>query len=216
MLLVAVACGETVADDPAEVLNAAGVAMTSVDTVHFRLVIENGDIELIADITAAEIEGDVARPDRVQAELQGEFRGLGVSFEFRSIGHEQWVKNPLPPGAWIPLEGVALGPAILDPQAGVVEVLEAMRGLELVGTEEVDGLVAHHITGSADNADVAPFFAAQPVEGSTSVDLFVEVDGRFVRRVVLHGPTIVGDAPDIVRHLEFSRFNEPVSIEPPA
>ena len=54
-------------------------------------------------------------------------------------------------------------------------------------------------------------------EGETlHMEVWVGRDDYLVRKVRLTGRLVEADTPEIVRVLELSRFDEPVSIEPPA
>ncbi len=209
------ACGEAPPPDPAAILAEASTAANQVSSLHFRLRIEDGGIDLVAGLRATEIEGDVTRPDRLDAKVLAQFRGLPLRLQFRSIGADQWITNPLAPGQWQQLPGAAIAGDLLDPQAGVTTIATAMTDVTLVGTETVDDIEVHHLSGRAPNDQVAAFLDAAPVPGETAVDFWIGIEDSLVRRVELRGPTVEGDAAEVVRALEFSAFDEPVTIEPP-
>ena len=119
------------------------------------------------------------------------------------------------PGRWQQLPGTAIAGDLLDPQAGVTTLATAMTNVTLVGAETVDGTEAHHLTGRVPNDRVATFLGTAPIPGETAVDLWIGIEDSLVRRVELRGPTVEGDAAEVVRALEFSAFDEPVTIEPP-
>lgn len=213
--LAAAACGEA-APPPGEILGAAMAAVAEVQTVHFRLTIENGGIELVPDLVATRLEGDVAQPDRVQAEVWAKSRGITLRLEFRSIGNDQWITNPFAPEQWQRLPGTPIAGGLLDPQAGVTTLAATMEDVVLVGTESIEGVDVHRVSGRAPNASVAGFLGGAPVEGETAIELWIGVGDALVRRAELRGPTVGGDAEDVVRRIEFSRFDRPVSIVAPA
>ena len=214
-VLAAAACGEA-APPPAEIVQAAMAATREVQSLHFRLAIEAGGIELIPGVVATRLEGDVARPNRVQAELWAESRGITLRFEFRSIGDEQWVTNPFAPAQWQRLPGTPIAGGLLDPHVGVTIIASVMTELALVGTESLAGVQAYRITGRAANASVSSFLGGVPVEGETLIDLWIGAEDWLVRRADLHGPTVAGDAEGVVRRIEFSEFNQPVTIVAPS
>ena len=83
------ACGEAPPPDPAAILAEASTAANQVSSLHFRLRIEDGGFDLMAGVRATDIEGDVARPDRLDAKLAANLRGVPARLGFRSIGHDQ-------------------------------------------------------------------------------------------------------------------------------
>jgi hypothetical protein len=208
------ACGEA-APPPEEILEAAVGATQRVQTVHFRMTIENGGIELLPGLVATRLEGDVARPDRVQAQLWAESRGITVRLDFRSIGGDQWVTNPFAPEQWQRLPGMPIAGGLLDPQAGITSLARALQQVSLVGVESIDGVAVHRVRGQAGNPSVAGFIGGSPAEGETAVELWIGVGDSLVRRAEIRGPTVSGDAEGVMRRIELSGFDQPVTIIAP-
>lgn len=209
------ACGEAPPPDPAAILAHASTAANQVSSLHFRLHIEGGGIDLMAGVRATEIEGDVVRPDRLDAKVVAQLRRLTLRLEFRSIGADQWITNPLAPGQWQQLPGAAIAGDLLDPHAGVTTLATAMTDVTLAGAETIDDIEVHHLSGRMPNEKVAAFLGAAPVPGETAVEFWIGIEDSLVRRVELRGPTAEGDSAEVVRALEFSAFDKPVTIEPP-
>ena len=84
-----------------------------------------------------------------------------------------------------------------------------------MGRDSVAGVDAWRLTARAGNDLVAPFFQSEPVPGTTAVEAWIGVDDSLVYRVILTGPTVVGDPDGVRRTIEFSRFGVAVDIVPP-
>jgi hypothetical protein len=97
-------------------------------------------------------------------------------------------------------------------------VLGVMRRVEELGdegTEEVGGVTAVKLSGTVDAADVAPLFAVSPREGTVEATLWIGEEDRLLRRVQVMGAVAAKEPEDALRVVEISRFDEPVTIEPP-
>lgn len=64
-------------------------------------------------------------------------------------------------------------------------------------------------------SDATAVLGGRPVAGDVGVEAVVGEDG-LVRRLLLSGAIVTGEAADTVRRLDFSGFDAPVTIEAPA
>ena len=140
---------------------------------------------------------------------------MSISVNFRAVQGVQYVTNPIAPDQWQALPSPAIAGALLDPQVGVTVILSALVDAKLVDRESVDGIDTWRLTARADNELVAPFFQSDPAPGTTAVEAWIGVEDSLVYRVILTGPTVVGDLDGVQRTIEFSRFGEVVDIVPP-
>ena len=216
LIAVLAACGgDAGRPDAQEVLAAATVAMNQVRAVHFILDLDDAPIEMLPGLEVNRAEGDVVRPDRMQAKLTARVLGMVISVNFRAINDVQYVTNPVAPNQWQALPTPAIAGSLLDPQVGVTAILSGLVDAKVEARESLDGVDTWRLTARADNALVAPFFQSQPVPGTTAVETWIGADDSFVYRVILTGPTILGDPDDVGRTIEFSAFGEVVEIARP-
>ncbi len=216
LVLLLGACGGDSADGDARAIvqDAAG-AMGEITTVHFVLDLEDSTIEMIPGLQVTRVEGDVVRPDRMQARMEALAFGMLLSVDFRAIGTTQYVTNPVAPDQWQTLASPAIAGALLDPRDGVTALLADLTDSRLVGSETLDGRAVWRIAARADNALVADFLQSEPLPGMTGVEVWIGEADSLVYRVVLTGATAVGDADDARRTIEFADFEAPVEIVAP-
>jgi lipoprotein LprG len=216
LLLAFAACGEEEAGgDAAAIVQDAAAAMGEITTVHFVLDLEYSTIEMIPGMQVTRVEGDVVRPDRMQARMEALAFGMLLSVDFRAIGATQYVTNPVAPDQWQTLATPAIAGALLDPRDGVTALLADLTDSRLEGSETLDDRAVWRITARADNALVADFLQSEPLPGTTAVEVWIGEADSLVYRVVLTGATAAGDAEDARRTIEFADFEAPVEIVAP-
>jgi hypothetical protein len=188
--------------------------VTQVDaltTFHFRLEHENGTSPIPLGLELKTAEGDVVVPDRMKAELDAE---AVVQVEVIGVGDKGWITNPFD-RKWQPLpEGTNIRD-VFDPAAGVKAVVGALTSVEVIDEEKVAGVSTYLIEGEVDSGVLE---AAAPVAEpglTVVVKAWVGSEDSLPRRIRLEGPFAPGEPANIVRKLELSRFDEPLTIEPP-
>lgn len=196
-----------------EIVDRSVEATGDVESFHFTL--DLGDAPLAGSgLSISTAEGDVVVPDRVRAAFAGSFAGIGIESELVLVGDEDFLKDPLT-GRWRTLE-IGTSPLdYFDPGSGVLAVMRGIDELELAGTDEVAGVEAYRVTGTAPARDVGTLLAVPPGDGTVPVELWIGRDDSLLRRLRVEGPVAEGEPEDIVRTIELSRFDEPVEIEKP-
>jgi hypothetical protein len=222
-LVLAAACGgggEEVAPTPAtlppadEILPKVVERVGAVKSFHFRLEHENGLSPMPLDLKLKSTEGDIQVPDRMKAKLEAEAGGALLRVEVIGIGEEGWMTNPFS-HEWQRLpEGTTIS-AIFDPAAGIQAVASSLQEVRVAGVEKVGGDNTYLLEGQVDSGVLE---AAAPIAEpglTVNVKVWVGVDDYNIRQVRLEGPFAPGEPENIVRILSLSKFDEPVSIEPP-
>jgi hypothetical protein len=222
-LVLAAACGgggEKAAPTPAtlppadEILPKVVERVGALKSFHFRLEHENGLSPIPFDLKLRTAEGDVQVPDRMEAKLDAEAGGALLRVEVIGIGDKGWMTNPFS-HEWQSLpEGTTIS-AIFDPAAGIQAVASSLQGVSVAGVEKVGGDNTYLLEGQVDSGVLK---AAAPIAEpglTVNVKIWVGVDDYNIRQVRLEGPLAPGEPDNIVRILILSKFDEPVSIEPP-
>jgi hypothetical protein len=222
-LALAAACGgggEKAAPTPAnlppadEILPKVVERIAALKSFHFRLEHENGLSPMPLDLKLKTAEGDVQVPDRMDAKLEAEAAGALLRVEVIGIGEQGWMTNPFS-HQWQPLpEGTTIS-AIFDPAAGIQAVASSLQDVRVTGMEQVGGDNTYLLEGHVDSGVLK---AAAPIAEpglTVNVKIWVGVDDYTIRQVRLEGPFAPGEPENIVRILSLSKFDEPVSIEPP-
>ena len=189
-------------------------AAKALRSFHFRLQHENGTTPAPMGLELVSAEGDAIPPDRLKAELRAKAPGFGsVTLNIIGIGEETWITNPFT-RRWQKLPGATVRD-IADPALIVNAVLQGLSEAKVVKRADIDGTETYQIAGrlSSDALQVAMPSAER---GRTvSVEVWVGVDDALARRARIVGPLAAGEAADIVRQVDLSRFDADVEIEPP-
>ena len=134
--------------------------------------------------------------------------------EVIGIGDEGWMTNPFS-HQWQSLPKGTTISAIFDPAAGIQAVAGSLQDVSVAGVEKVGGDNTYLLEGQVDSGVLK---AAAPIAEAgltVNVKIWVGVDDYNIRQVRLEGPFAPGEPENIVRILSLSKFDEPVSIEPP-
>ncbi len=196
--------------NPQAVLERSGEVMEALESFHFRLTHENGGTPIGQGLVIREVQGDVARPDKISLE----FSGLAGSFVMRAsliaIGESNFISNPIT-GEWEPVPAEVSPLGFFEPTRGVSEIMRRIESPRLVSAE--DGSYA--ISGTIASEGLASLFGA--VEEGNSVDINVVIDATslFLLEARLEGRITASEEDGVIRIITLSNFNEPVEIELP-
>jgi hypothetical protein len=198
----------------AEVLTKAVERVATMKTFHFRLEHENGASPIPLGLGLSTAEGDVVVPDRLQAKLEAKAGTQPVRVEVIGIGDQAWITNPFN-RQWQPLPSGTTIKDVFDPTQGISAAVNALENAEVTAEEEVGGVATYRVEGTVDSAILE---AAAPIAEpglTVKVKVWIGKDDSLIRRIRLEGPIAPDEPPNIVRKLDVSKFDEPVSIEPP-
>jgi hypothetical protein len=213
-LLVAVGCGSDEEGAPAtELVRQSAESTGDVQSFHFALDVQNvetGGSGL--QLTGA--EGDVAVPDRASADVTGTFSGVPISTQVIAVGDDVWLKLF---GKWQKVDVSTTPAVLLSPSKGVLAAMSGVTEAVDEGTEDLDGTTVVRVSGTAPAGDVAPLVAVSPSDPDLQVPvtLWIGEDDTILRRIEVRGPVAGGEPDDAVRTVDLSRFDEPVTVEPP-
>jgi hypothetical protein len=200
---------------PRELLQHAADATSSVNSAHFSLEQQNGNLQMMSGIRIANAVGDVQGPDHLRMTftmlLGG---GLSAEEQLIVIGGQRFVTNPLT-GRWQPSASVSFGPRVLDKEHGLANLLRAIDAPQRAPNELVDTREALHLKGILPASAFEDMLDAQQTTGVVSAEVWVGAEDFVVRIVRLEGPIDEGDDDSAVRTLRLSNVNEPVNIERP-
>ncbi|MCH8062470.1 MAG: LppX_LprAFG lipoprotein [Chloroflexi bacterium] len=184
--------------------------MEALESFHFRLTHENGGTPLGQGLVIREVQGDVARPDKISLELSGLAGNLAMRLSLIAIGEDSFISNPIT-GEWeaVPPEVSPLG--FFEPTKGVSEIMKRIESPRLISTDD-DG---YTISGTIPSESLASLFGA--VEEGNSIDINVVIDATslFLLEARLEGRITASEQDGVIRIITLSHFNEPVEIELP-
>jgi lipoprotein LprG len=199
--------------DAAQVLSRATAAVRQVKTLHFKLTHENGTTPMPLSLELVSAEGDVVVPDKLEAALRARASAINVQVDVIGIGNDTWVTNPFS-RRWEKVPGVTLAD-IADPAALVDTLVQELDDVRATGRQQVDGVDCYRLEGTmASDALTDALPSAEP--GHTArVSLWVGEADSLPRRARIAGRLAAGEPDNIVRQLDFSNFDAPVTIQAP-
>ena len=137
-----------------------------------------------------------------------------MQLEFVASGPLHYIENPTS-GDWQAVPAALSPVGAIDLGAGAIGILERVTDATYEGREKVDGVETHHLAGTVQGKDIAQIVAALSAQGSFPGEVWIGVDDDLVRRIQINGTVITGEDAKTVRTVDLSKFNEPVTIEPP-
>lgn len=198
-----------------EVIARASQQIAGVSSFHFELEHEGAGTPLAGGLVMQRAVGDVARPDRLKATVNGTAMGMPVQVEVVLIGDTVYMTNPLPPGNWYS-STTGLSPVgFFDPQTGVAALLQEVAGLTPLGEAEVEGTPAYHLSGRVAASALESITGSYLPGAEVEVELWVGKEDFYLLQAKLTGQITPTEGTGMVRWLRFSQFNREISIEPP-
>lgn len=198
------------------VLSGAAEQWSATESVHFLLDAQ-GDTFLDADrnIRLISAEGDLARPDAVEATARVDVTVATVPVELIVIGEDAYLTNFIS-GNWERApDDFSYNPALLfNDTDGLGPIMEDIQNPELDGTESVDGRSAHRVTGIVTEEQIDDITAGSISGENIDVTLWIAEDNFEVLRLVISAPPIE-DTGETTWDLTFTDHNADVEIEAP-
>jgi lipoprotein LprG len=197
-----------------EIADRSVEAMREVKTTHFILEVENGTMVVAPGITVNRIEGDAVNPDRLRLTATAKVAGFSLGVEVIATENRQYVLNPLT-RRWEVLQTPFPAANLFEPERGVANIMANVKNPVKLANEVVDGVETYHIKGKIASTVIAGIVGGAASGAEVDIDAWIGVDDFLVRRMKIKGPVLEGDSAEVIRTLHLSRFNEPISIEPP-
>jgi lipoprotein LprG len=217
-LLLAAGCrgGSTAAErpEPGEILRRAAEAVDRATAFHFLLEHQNGSTPIVLDLQMDRAEGDIVKPDRMQADIIARLRGVTARSTVVVVGDRAWMTNPFTQMFQALPAGTTLH-QIFDPGTGVSRVVGSLQNARLAGEERVDGVECYVVQGQIDSGELRAVAPTAEAGRSITVRAHIGKEDFLPRRVRLEGAMTAAEPSNIIRTVSLSRFNEHVTIAPP-
>jgi len=204
--------------DPAVLARQAADQVEALKTFHFVLEHENGGSPIALNLTMNRAEGDIVKPDRLRADVDAIASQLGnanVKVRVVSIGDSAQITNPFNRAQWLALPGTNKLSDIFDPAAGTTAALRSAKNLTITGEETLNGVKVWKLEGDVDAAALEGFTNVAEPGYTVKGTAWIGQDKPLVHRIRLDGPLGSKDAPNIVRKIDLSKFDEPLTIDRP-
>ncbi|MEK7863132.1 MAG: LppX_LprAFG lipoprotein, partial [Chloroflexota bacterium] len=211
--LLLVACAGPAAPSPQALLERAAQDALDLVTVRFSLLREGAPVMLdpLTNTRFSEASGAYQAPDRVRARVKAQVAAVVLGLEMIWLPDAVYASNPLT-GAFAKLPArPAFAAASLFGRDGVPGLLKSgLRDVKLVGRENLYGVDAHHLRGSADGEALKALTGGAVVAGAHTLDVWIEVATSHILRLDAREPDGISGW-----RLELSEFNKTVEITAP-
>ena len=208
------------ADTPTPALTEPEIAQRAVDKLtglnsfHFDLSTDTGGKPSGGGFALLSAKGDVVRPDKLSADLQASVSGFTASLKYVSAGGKHYMTDPLSQ-QWMEVPPQFNTIAVFSPDAGAPALVKSLQGLKKQATGAVDGADSYHLAGTAPGDVLQPLLGAS-APAQLKADVWIGTGDFLTRKIVLTGPIFQGEPEGTVRTLLLSKFDESVTISPPA
>lgn len=222
LVLIACACGggdeensenaELAEIDAAALLERAALRMDLVESFRFVLTHENGTTEIVRGLHMETAEGEAVGSDRLRAAIRASIGPLDVDIEIRILGDEGWITNPLT-GRW-EREALSLD-SLFDPAKGVTALVRSASDPMVAGLENIGGVAVYRVEGGVESGSLDLLAPAATPGRTLAAVAWVGVADPIVYRLEIRGAASPSENEDILRRLEFSDIDAPLTIEAP-
>jgi lipoprotein LprG len=196
---------------PARTIVAKALARTTaLRSFHFVLKVEHAPSGA-PGLTLTLANGDLLAPDQLRARINGTFGRTPIQTEIVISGSRSFLKDPLTK-QWH-LFAAGTNPAVFI--KGVPSVIRLATGVRNTGSDTVGGQDSYRLQWQVRSAEVASLVGVKPGRRLVPITVWVDKAHYYLRRIRLEGPVADGEPRDIVRTVELSRFDEPVTIALP-
>jgi hypothetical protein len=216
LMIIAAGCtGAKTSSLTAEnIISKASDQMQAASSFHFVLDQTGGGTPIAMGIEMTKAEGDIVKPDKLKVTITGTVSGMSIAVQMVTVGSSTLMTNPLS-GKWeVPPSQFAVL-SVFDPDTGIAAIIKGVSALKKLDDAQVGGVTCYHISGNV-TSDELKSLTGSSVPGTTvSVELWIGQADFMVRSIKLSGKITDTEAQGIVRTLNISNFNQPMTIELP-
>jgi lipoprotein LprA len=208
------------ADDAQALLATSATAMGALQSFHFVITIQDGELVILDRMKLTRAEGDVEQPHTLQVSVTGKVKVLPVTANVIIIGDDVWAAVSPRADKYAKIDPDRVEKLQLDtefdPTTLLLKTIEYIDTPVITGTEDLNGVPTTVVEGTVDldqaiSGTTTAGLAQQPVQ----VKIWVDSE-NLVQRLQTIGPLLEGQPEGIVHQLDLTKFNEPVHIIAPS
>ena len=201
-------------ESPTELLARARTTLDDASSVHFTV-----DTPEPPDTAAGLVggEGDLLRPSSFQGTLQVLVAGNPVEVDVVSVDGMVYAQLPFTSGFRIvdPADfGIGDPAGLLDPEAGISQLLESVEDPQLGEERRVDGEVVREVSGRIPGDLVEQLLTSEDPGQPVDVTFAITAEGAELRRAELTGPFFTAE-DDATYVVELTGYGADVEISAP-
>ena len=202
------------APDPIAILQDAADRFEALEFFKFTMLHENGGTPITFGLVMEDVTGDVAAPDRLQADI-GAFAGnLFFDVTLVAIGDRTFLTNPFTK-EFEEIDGGVISSALLDPATGISGIIRDAVDPVLEGEADIDGSQTYHLTSVIDSAQLTSIAPSAEPGLPIDVGIWIGKDDSLVYKIYMVGPMSSDEETNITRTILISAFDIPVEIAMP-
>ena len=202
------------APDPVAILQDAADRFEALEFFKFTMLHENGGTPITFGLVMEDVTGDVAAPDRLQADI-GAFAGnLFFDVTLVAIGDRTFLTNPFTK-EFEEIDGGVISSALLDPATGISGIIRDAVDPVLEGEADIDGAQTYHLTSVIDSAQLTSIAPSAEPGLPIEVGIWIGKDDSLVYKIYMVGPMSSDEETNITRTILISAFDIPVEIAMP-
>jgi LppX_LprAFG lipoprotein len=208
------ACSGTSTLQSVALLKAAQDKFNAAKSFHFVMQADNLGTAPQDVLNVKNAEGDVQRPDKLSATGYVTLNGLGVNTKIVIIGGKAWYQLPI--FGFQEDDSYADFIQIFDSQKGVGNLLPLLKNPSAPQDSSVNNVSCWKITGDVDPHLVSTLLGADASAGANpKVSVCIGKSDNQLYSAVVVGSVIQGDKTNTTRSFYLSKYDQPVTIEPP-
>jgi hypothetical protein len=189
----------TATPTPLAALDIVRGAVTSIQTAKtFKIKLELTGapvgVNTSKSITFVSANGQYVAPDRVSARVVARLLGLAAEVDVVTIGDNQWYKNSILTGGKFIAQAFAPGfnaATLVTSDKGIGGALLTIQNLTLVGRESLNGTDVYHLSGNAQDKDIASLTVGLIQGSKVDIDLYIDAASLKAIEIVLVQPDTV-------------------------
>jgi lipoprotein LprG len=215
MIIVASCTGsKTSSLTAADIISKASDKMQAASSFHFILDQTGGGTPIGMGMEMTKAEGDIIKPDKLKVTIIGTVSGMSLAVQMVTVGSTTMMTNPLS-GKWeVPPSQFAVL-SVFDPNTGIAAIIKGISALKKLDDAQAGGVTCYHISGNV-TSDNLKSLTGSSVQGMTvSVELWIGQADFMVRSIKLTGKITDVEVAGIVRTLNITNFNQPITINVP-
>lgn len=196
-----------------DMLTASALTMSQADTLQFTIERQGEPAEIVLGDTSAGVigaTGSYQAPGSIYATVQAQVAGFVSEAEVLWLPEGVYYRHPLlaPNFTLVEFEGFD-APGMFSPESGIPKVLQALQEASLGEVEDVDGIMAQHITATAQGEELSGLTGSTLAAGPATVDVWIDQETTEVVRIAV----TESDGNGWVAN--FYEYDEPVEIPTP-
>jgi hypothetical protein len=197
-----------------EIFNKSYDSLQAVNSFHFLLDHTGGGTPITNGIEMTKAAGDVLKPDKMQAAIDGTAMGFAITVKLVSVGDKTLMTNPLN-GKWESPSAQFQVFNIFNPATGIGAITKGITNPSILAEDQIDSTPCYHLKGTIVSEALRPLTGNSITGVSISSEVWIGKLDFLMRQVKLTGKITDTEKDGIVRTLILSNFNQQIDITLP-